>query len=57
MLLGKLLVAGRPTNLDYTKQGPTALALGASGGCLEVFFFRHLFLTSFSLSGRRPDTD
>ena len=38
-------------------QGPAALAVGAlavgAGGV--VFFSRLLFLSSFSLSGRRPD--
>ena len=39
-------------------QGPTALAVGAGGGCLDIFFLSHLlFLFSFSLSGRRPDID
>ena len=31
-------------------QGPTALAVGAGVGCLDVFFSRLLFLFSFSLS-------
>ena len=31
-------------------EGPTVLAVGAGGGCLDVFS-----LASFSLSGRRPD--
>ena len=35
-------------------QGPIALAVGANGGCLDIF--SHLsFLSSFS--GRRPDID
>ena len=33
MVLGKLPVPGRPT----TWQGPTALAVGAGGGCLDIF--------------------
>ena len=32
MTLGKLSVPGRPTNLVRVGQGPTVLALGASGG-------------------------
>ena len=31
-------------------QGLTALAVGAGGGCLDIFFFRLTFLSSFSLS-------
>ena len=37
MVLGKLPVPGRPTNLDYIGQGPIALAVGAGGGCLDIF--------------------
>ena len=35
-MLGKLPVPGRPTNLDLVGQGPVALAVGASGGCLDI---------------------
>ena len=38
MVLGKLSVPGRPTNLDLVWQGPTALAVGAGRGCLDFFF-------------------
>ena len=31
-------------------QGPTALAVGADGGCLDIFFSRLSVLSSFSLS-------
>ena len=37
MVLGKLPVPGRPTILITVGQGPTALAVGASGGCLDIF--------------------
>ena len=37
MVLGKLPVPGRPTILDTVGQGPTALAVGAGGGCLDIF--------------------
>ena len=37
MVLGKLPVPGRPTNLSRVGQGPTALAVGAGGGCLDIF--------------------
>ena len=33
-MLGKLPVPGRPTILIIVGQGPTALAVGAGGGCL-----------------------
>ena len=31
-------------------QGPTALAVGVGGDCLDIFFSRLSFLLSFSLS-------
>ena len=37
MVLGKLPVPGRPTNLERVGQGPSVLALGAGGGCLDIF--------------------
>ena len=37
MVLGKLPVPGRPTFLITVGQGPTALAVGAGGGCLDIF--------------------
>ena len=37
MVLGKLPVPGRPTILITVGQGPTALAEGAGGGCLDIF--------------------
>ena len=37
MLLGKLPVPGRPTIWITVGRGPTALAVGAGGGCLDVF--------------------
>ena len=36
-MLGKLPVPGRPTNWIRVGQGPTALAVGAGGGCLDIF--------------------
>ena len=48
-VLGNLPVPGRPTVLITVGQGPSALAVGAGGGCLD--FYSHLsFLFSFSLS-------
>ena len=37
MVLGKLSVPGRPTIWSTEGQGPTALAVGAGGGCLDIF--------------------
>ena len=36
-MLGKLPVPGRPTIWITVGQGPTALAVGAGGGCLDIF--------------------
>ena len=36
-MLGNLPVPGRPTYLYYSKEGPTALAVGTGGGCLDIF--------------------
>ena len=48
-MLGKLPVPGRPANLDEVGQGPIALAVGAGGGCLDIFsLVYHLsFLSPF----------
>ena len=37
MVLGKLPVPGRPTIWITVGQGPTALSVGAGGGCLDIF--------------------
>ena len=37
VVLGKLPVPGRPTIWITVGQGPTALAEGAGGGCLDIF--------------------
>ena len=37
MVLGKLPVPGRPTIWITVGQEPTALAVGAGGGCLDIF--------------------
>ena len=36
-MLGKLPVPGRPTNWIIVGQGPIVLAVGAGGGCLDIF--------------------
>ena len=43
MVLGKLPVPGRPTIWITAGQGPTALAVGAGGGCLDIFTLIYLF--------------
>ena len=43
MVLGKLPVPGRPTRLMIVGQGPIALALGAGGGCLDIFTLLYPF--------------
>ena len=40
MVVGKLPVPGRPTNMDYSRSG---------WGCLDIFFSSLSFLFSFSL--------
>ena len=50
MVLGKLPVPGRPTIWITVGQGPTALVVGAGGGCLDIFTLIYPFLSSFSLS-------
>ena len=49
MVLGKLPVPGCPTILITVGQGPIALAVGAGGGCLDIFTLVYPF-SSFSLS-------
>ena len=43
MVLGILPVPGRPTNLIILGQGPTALAVGAGGSCLDIFSLAYHF--------------
>ena len=45
----KLPVLGRPTIWITVGLGPTALAVGAGGGCLDIFTLKYPF-SSFSLS-------
>ena len=48
-VLGKLPVPGRPTILNTVGQGSAALAVGAGGGCLDIFTLTPSF-TSLSPS-------
>ena len=43
MVLSILLVPGRPTIWITVGQGPTALAVGAGGGCLDIFIIVYPF--------------
>ena len=43
MVLGNLPVPGRPTILMIVGQGPIALAVGAGGGCLDIFTLLYHF--------------
>ena len=43
MVLGKLPVPGSPTIWIRVEQGPTALAVGAGGGCLDIFTLDYPF--------------
>ena len=49
-MLGKLTVPGRPTIWITVGQGPIALAVGASGDCMDIFTL--LSFLSFSPSPR-----
>ena len=50
MVLGKLPGSGRPTIWMTVGQGPSALAVGAGQGCLDICTLLCLFLSSLSLS-------
>ena len=57
MVLGKLPLPGRPTIWITVGQGPTALAVGAGGGCLDIFTLIYPFSPPLPLFGGRPDID
>ena len=57
MVLGKLQVPGRPIIWITVGQGPTALAVGADGGCLDIFTLTILSFFFLPVSGRRSDID
>ena len=57
MVLDKLPVPGRPTIWIIVGQGPIALAVGADGGCLDIFNLLYLCSFFLPLFGRRPDID
>ena len=43
MVLGKKSSAGASYSLDTVGQGPSALAVGAGGGCLDIFTLLYPF--------------
>ena len=51
MVLGKLPVPGRPSIRIAVGQGPTALAVGAGGGCFGHFYSRLSFLSLYLGNG------
>ena len=57
MVLGTLLVQGRPTIWITVGQGPTALAVDVGGGCLDIFTLIYPFYPFLPLFRRRPDID
>ena len=57
MVLGKLPVLGHPTIRITVGQGPTAFAVGAGRGCLDIFALIYLSLLFLPLFGRQPDID
>ena len=54
-VLGKLPVLGRAKIWITVGQGPIVLAVGADGGCWEIFTLIYPFF--LPLFGRRPDID
>ena len=51
MVLGKLTVPVRPTNLDNSRaRAYCACSRCKGGGCLDIFFSRLSFLSSIALS-------
>ena len=57
MVLGKLLVPKRPTNLDYSRARAYCACSGCGWGLFGHFFSRLSSLFFLPLSGRRPDID
>ena len=56
MVLGKLLMPGRPTYLDNNRASAYCACSRAGGGCLDIFNPLS-FLFSFPLFERRPNID
>ena len=57
MILGKLPVPGRPTNLDKSRARAYFVSVSAGGGGLDILLSSIISLFSLPLSGRRSDID
>ena len=58
MVLGKLLVPVRPTNLDYSRATANCACSRCGWGLFGHFFLSSIIILLFlPLSGRRPDID
>ena len=57
MVLGNFPVPGRPTIWITVGQGPTALAVGADAGCLDILLSSILSFLVLPLFRTRPDID
>ena len=57
MVLGKLLLSGRATNLDYSIAKAYCACSRLWQGLFGHFFFRLSFLSFPPFHGRRPDID
>ena len=57
MVLGKLPVPGRPTNLNKSRAGAYCTCSRCVWGLFGYFFSHLSFLFFLPVSGRRPDID
>ena len=57
MVLGKLPVPGRPTNLDYSRTRACCACSRWGWGCLDIFSLIYQFFFILPLFGRRSDID
>ena len=57
MVLGKLPVPGRPTNLDKSRARAYCACSRCGWGCLDIFLSSIFFRFFLPLSGRRPNID
>ena len=57
MVLGKLPVPGRPTNLDRSGARAYCACSRCGLGVVWTFFLSIIYLLFLPLSGRRPDVD
>ena len=55
MVLGKLPVSGRPTNLDYSRARAYCACSRCGWGCLDIFLSSIISLFFLPLFGRQPD--